>query len=154
MAETVLKTKKTKKILIIDDEEDLLNDLTFLLDGLYQLITASGSQEGLELLEKTSPDLVILDIHMPAYLAQSDEDEGIEFLKRIKTGKWSKIPVIVLTKFDLEEVREKCSNFRPEAYFKKPPVVSLLKMEIEKLIERLIEKGDVNSTVKGGDAKL
>ena len=147
MSKAVLKAKKAKKILIIDDEKEFLSDLTFLLDGPYQIITATGSREGLELLEKTYPDLVILDIHMPAYLAQSDEDEGIEFLRRLRTGRWSQIPVIVLTKFNLEEVKEKCSNFRPEAYFRKPPVVSELKMEIEKLIE----KGGVNPTLKGGE---
>ncbi len=134
MPETVIEAQRTKKILIIDDEEEFLNDLTFLLDGPYQLITAPGSQEGLRLLRKTSPDLIILDIHMPAYLAQSDEDEGIELLRKLKTGRWSKIPVIILTKFDIEEVKGKCSDFRIEAYFRKPPKVAELKERIGELL--------------------
>ena len=67
-----------EKILIIDDEKDILKLLSMSLriDG-YQTLTASSGKEGIEVFKQEKPDIVLTDIKMP-------EMTGLEVLKNIK----------------------------------------------------------------------
>jgi len=67
-----------EKILIIDDEKDILKLLSMSLrtDG-YEVITASSGEEGIELFKKKNPDIILTDIKMPGIT-------GFEVLKDIK----------------------------------------------------------------------
>ncbi len=78
-----------KKILIIEDEKDLLKLLkyNFEKEG-YKTVTASDGEAGLEAFKREKPDLVILDIMLP-------ELNGYEFLKIVRRD--SGVPVVVLT---------------------------------------------------------
>lgn len=56
----------TKKILLIDDEADILEILSYnLLRQGYEVFTASGGNEGLAVAAQTVPDLILLDVMMP-----------------------------------------------------------------------------------------
>ncbi|MFA4835292.1 MAG: response regulator [Dehalococcoidia bacterium] len=81
--------KKERRILVIDDDEEILEMLRrFLeLEG-YNVITASDGEAGLALLEEQVTDLVLLDIMMPGL-------DGFKVLDRIR--KRSNVPVIMLT---------------------------------------------------------
>lgn len=81
-----------KKILVIDDEPDVVRYLTSVLeDNGYNVISATDSVTGLEMAEQHSPDLICLDIMMP-------KKSGIAIYRSIKDkDKTSKIPVIILT---------------------------------------------------------
>ena len=81
-----------KKILIVDDEDDILEYLSTLFqDNGYKTITARDGEEGLELVKKENPDLVTLDITMP-------EKSGVRFYRDVKEdAKLQKIPVIIIT---------------------------------------------------------
>jgi len=85
-------TENKKKILVIDDEEDLLAIVRyeFETEG-FEIVTASNGTEALEILKKIEPQLIILDYVMP-------EMDGLEFYKSIldEKGK-SRYPVLVLT---------------------------------------------------------
>ena len=66
------------KILIVDDEKDILEFLTYNLKKKgYDVITANNGQEGLELAKKNCPDLILLDVMMP-------EMDGIEVCQQIR----------------------------------------------------------------------
>ncbi len=83
------------KIMIVDDEPDLLEVVKLILesDG-YQVVTAGGGQEALDKMEKELPDLVLLDIIMPKM-------DGWEVFSRIKSNpRTHEIPVIMLTAKD------------------------------------------------------
>ncbi len=83
------------KIMVVDDEPDLLEVVKLILesDG-YQVVTANSGQEALDLIEKEMPDLVLLDIIMPRM-------DGWEVFSRIKSNsKTHDIPVIMLTAKD------------------------------------------------------
>ena len=83
------------KIMVIDDEPDLLEVVKLILesDG-YQVVTAGSGQEALNRIEKDMPDLVLLDIIMPRM-------DGWEVFSRIKSNsKTEDIPVIMLTAKD------------------------------------------------------
>jgi two-component system alkaline phosphatase synthesis response regulator PhoP len=66
------------KILVIDDEEDVLNFITYNLtkDG-YQVMTAENGREGLEKAATFKPDLILLDVMMP-------DLDGIEVCRQLR----------------------------------------------------------------------
>ena len=81
-----------KKILIVDDEEDILAylDTVFRNNG-YQTCTACNGQEALEKTKAENPDLVTLDIVMP-------KKSGIRYYQEMKKDPdLKKIPIIIIT---------------------------------------------------------
>ncbi|MFH1360549.1 MAG: response regulator [Candidatus Omnitrophota bacterium] len=113
----------SKKILVIDDEPDLVDVVKARLElNHYQVISAKDGQEGLEKVKKEKPDLVILDIMMPRM-------DGYTFVLEFKKiADLKKTPIIVLTAKDqLQDI------FKVEGvteYVVKP-------FESEKLIEKV-----------------
>lgn len=79
-----------EKILIIEDEEDLVKGLRLnLRDDGYQVIWASDGEQGLELVFKEKPDLILLDIMLP-------KKDGLEICRELREKKIN-IPIIMLT---------------------------------------------------------
>ncbi|MFH1977222.1 MAG: sigma-54 dependent transcriptional regulator [Pseudomonadota bacterium] len=77
-------------ILIVDDEPSILKSLSGLLaDEGFEVMTASTGYEGLKIIDREYPDLVLLDIWMPGI-------DGIETLKQIKKGN-PYLQVIIIT---------------------------------------------------------
>jgi len=81
-----------KRILIVDDEPDIITFISAVLEEHgYASISANNGLEGLELLRKETPDLVLLDLMMP-------KKSGISMFQELrKDPKLSNIPVIVQT---------------------------------------------------------
>jgi CheY-like chemotaxis protein len=82
-----------KKILVIDDENDILKLIQTCLElmGGWQVITARSGREGLSLAQDMQPDAIILDVMMP------DED-GLTTLQKLQSNILTRnIPVILAT---------------------------------------------------------
>jgi CheY-like chemotaxis protein len=81
-----------KRILIVDDEQDIRTYLSTLLgDQGYETIQAKDGVEAMQKIQTGPPDLITLDISMP-------EKSGIRFFREIKTDdRWKHIPIIVVT---------------------------------------------------------
>ena len=81
-----------KKILVVDDETELLKAINILLKTSgYEVVTAQDGQEGLEKAKSLSPDLIVLDILMPKM-------DGYEVCRLLKFDeKYKSIPIIMLT---------------------------------------------------------
>ncbi len=93
--------KATTRILVIDDEPDVLRavGLTInLQEPTWEVLTAQRGEDGLDLIESAAPDAVLLDLQMP-------DVDGFEVLERIRL--FSDVPVIILTVRDgeLDKVR-------------------------------------------------
>lgn len=72
----------TKKILLIDDEQDILEILSYNLEKEgYEVVTASGGEEGIEKARTLVPDLILLDVMMPG----KDGIETCQELRQIKS---------------------------------------------------------------------
>lgn len=84
-----------KTVVCIEDEIDMLSLIRFTLEHHnINLITALGGQQGLDVVQRTKPDLVLLDLMMP-------EVDGWEVYQRMRQDEETKnIPVIVLTVLD------------------------------------------------------
>jgi CheY-like chemotaxis protein len=82
----------TKKILIVDDDPDILASVSALLEESgYGTDTASNGEQGLEKARASAPDLFILDLLMP-------EKSGLKLLNELRTDEnLKKIPVIILS---------------------------------------------------------
>jgi CheY-like chemotaxis protein len=83
---------ENKKILICDDDEGILDMLELILeDTPYQIIAEQNSLNVLSLVEKLSPDLVLLDLWMPIL-------SGDQVLKAIRSDPFTKdVPVIIIS---------------------------------------------------------
>ncbi len=83
---------KTEKIVVIEDETDILEVIAYNLkrEG-YDVITSTSGEDGLEKIERTKPNLVVLDLMLP-------EVDGIELCKKLKADPITQsIPVIMVT---------------------------------------------------------
>ncbi len=82
-----------KKILLVDDDLDLLEQNKILIESMgYEVITANSSKEGWEVFRKTKPDACVIDLIMEEY------DSGFVLCHRIKKDEHGKnIPVFILT---------------------------------------------------------
>ncbi len=78
-------------ILVIDDDEPMLTMAALLLEAEgYRVLTAANGQKGLEAVERTMPDLIVLDLRMPVM-------SGWEFASQFKARYGDRVPILVLT---------------------------------------------------------
>jgi len=82
---------KQKTILVVDDEPNFLVYLHRLLGDHYRVHGVTSAREGLEQVKTLSPDLILLDLKMPAM-------GGIDFLRELKRGN-SRIPSIIMSAY-------------------------------------------------------
>lgn len=123
----------SKKILIVDDEEDITKWLTLLFnESGYQTVTAANGSEGYDKAISEAPDIIILDISMPV-------ESGVKMYRNLKESeKTSKIPVIMLTGVspDFEKfISSRSQVSPPEAYFEKPVNKEALVDKIRELLK-------------------
>jgi len=126
-----------KKILIIDDEPDMVTFLcTLLEDNGYETVTAVDGEEGLLKCKTDKPDLISLDLLMP-------NKTGIKMFRELrKDDEIKNIPVIMVTGFgkddvpsmDFKEWIQKRAIRPPEAYIEKPVDKDVLLNAIKKAI--------------------
>ena len=105
-----------KKILIVDDDPDVALGLGIRLRkaGGYAVVVASDGVGAVTRAQRERPDLIILDIGLPA-------GDGFSVLERLKTlTSTALVPVIVLTAKDPEFVRDRVLEMGAEAFYQKP----------------------------------
>lgn len=83
---------QTKRILVVDDEDDVITYLTALLtDAGYEVTTARNGEEGLTSARADPPDLISLDITMP-------ERSGVGLYRKVREDeKLKSIPIVIVT---------------------------------------------------------
>ncbi len=111
-------TADRKKVLIVDDEADVLEYLSSLLeDNGYATVTAMDGREGMEKVRIEKPDLICLDITMP-------EETGVSMLRQLHDDKsTASVPVIIVSGVDprfKDFIEHRRQVNPPAAYFEKP----------------------------------
>ena len=107
-----------KKILIVDDEQDILAYFEAIFqDSGYDTVVARDGSEGLELAKSEKPDLIALDITMPG-------QSGMKTYRQYKRHPALKdIPVIIITAINdsFKSLLDELNGFStPEAFLNKP----------------------------------
>jgi len=118
----------SKKILVIDDEQDILETIKIRLEANgYEVVVAHDGDSGLDAVNITKPDLIILDIMMPRM-------DGLTFAKKLRSDEsMPNIPIIVLTckekmkdLFEIEGIKD---------YIVKPYVANELLDKVNKYLK-------------------
>ena len=120
-----------KKILVVDDEEDVRYTLKYGLEGLskdYRVVDVENGKKCLEALEKEGMfDLIILDIMMP-------EMNGWEVHRRLKDrADWRTIPLVFLTAVG-DPTSKQIIRLSGATFVGKPVDIQELQQKIKKLL--------------------
>ena len=103
-----------KKILIIEDDQKIAMALTLRLKSAgYEATTAYDALTGVDVAVKNPPDLMLLDICLPA-------GNGFAVAEKIRTLVPTPIPVIFITASKQPGFREKANELGAAGYFEKP----------------------------------
>ena len=116
-----------KKVLIVDDEEGirLLYKEELEDEGCLVELAASG-EEALELLERDTVDLVLLDIKMPGM-------DGVEVLRRVKE-RWKELPVVLCTAYP--HYKQEFGTWASDAYVVKSSDLKELKDTVKEILDK------------------
>lgn len=134
------------RILIVDDDPDILETLELALSTTYDVRTATDGQEGIVVLDgEAQIDLVILDLMMPRM-------SGAEMLGELR-ARGNRVPVILASAS--HDVRQRAEELNAADYVAKPFSLRLLREKIEAVLARgdggATGGGEGMADVKGGD---
>jgi CheY-like chemotaxis protein len=107
----VYDAEKEKKVCIIEDDDDIREIYSVeLLNEGFKVITAINGEEGINVITKNNPDIILLDLQMPV-------KDGFEVMKFLQNNEQlAKIPVVVLTNADDRDSIKKISKFETRFY--------------------------------------
>jgi CheY-like chemotaxis protein len=105
----------TQKILIVDDEMEILGRLSALLRSSgWNVITANNGQEALESVKTSRPEAIVLDMVMP-------EMDGFQVARTLKSNpEFQNIPILAATSLCGRGDRERCLAAGCDDYVAKP----------------------------------
>jgi len=114
-----------KKILIVDDEPDIVETIKFLLESEgFECLTAFDGEEALKLARESNPDLIILDVMLPKI-------NGYKVSRLLKfDAKYKNIPVLMVTARTQEEDRLIGEETGADEYITKP-------FDIDSILEKI-----------------
>jgi putative two-component system response regulator len=116
-----------EKILVVDDDPDMLRVLRWVLSPLGGFLEASCGRTALRLIKAEKPRLILLDVMMP-------EMSGLEVLRAARAINRSAIIVMITGLCDIEVAKEALDN-GARAYITKPFDERYLRAEVERLLE-------------------
>lgn len=125
----MMNSKRLRKVLLVDDEENFATLLSGLLrmDG-YEVTVAHDGAEALEKLGLSTPDVIISDVVMPRM-------DGFEMFQRVKSDqKTASIPFLFITGYQDNQMLEKARKIGAFGILQKP-------IDIEQIERRLDELG-------------
>lgn len=119
-----------KKVLVIDDEKDLVRAVDFRLrQAGYDVVVSYDGKDGIEKAKSEKPDLILLDLMLP----KMDGRKVCGLLK--KDVKYSKIPVIMFTASVNEDDVALCREMGADDYITKPFEPEVLLAKISKFLK-------------------
>jgi two-component system, OmpR family, alkaline phosphatase synthesis response regulator PhoP len=123
------KKMNEKKILIVDDEPDVLKLTSLRLEKLgFKVLTAANGKDALDTIRKEKPDLAMLDLIMPIMY-------GSEICKLVKSDENLKhIPIILFTAYSEIMTDEKAKSIGADSYIAKPFDARELFNKVEQLL--------------------
>ena len=142
--------KKEIKILLVDDEQDILEIVGFNLqqEG-YQIVTATNGREAVAVAKKEIPQLIIMDVMMP----EMDGMEACEAIRKIP--ELNNVIITFLTARNEDYSQVAGFDAGADDYITKPIKPKLLVSKVKALLRRLKENENVNSeTINVGGIEI
>jgi len=105
-------TGRDELVCIVDDNDDIrdIYSTKFRREG-FTVVTAKDGEEALSVIQKERPDVILLDIQMPVL-------DGLGVLKALKSDvDLAKIPVVILSNIDSEEIFQQVSDLGGAHYY-------------------------------------
>jgi DNA-binding response OmpR family regulator len=127
-----------KKILVVDDDDDVLETIQLILEiGGYNVEPLNKAELIFERLDVFKPDLILLDIVLGKF-------DGRVLCSQIKSHQDTKnIPILMMSGlYDVKELKE--MDFPPNDFMSKPFKMDVLLEKIEKLVVKKAIRLDVN----------
>jgi DNA-binding response OmpR family regulator len=137
---------KKGTILVIDDEKDLIELLSYNLgkEG-YDVIVAHDGQSGLDVVKKHRPDLVVLDIMMPGL-------DGLQVCQRLRADpRTGRIPIIMLTAKATETDRIVGLELGADDYVTKPFSPREVIARLKAVLRRSSQPAEDRQLIRNGD---
>ena len=117
------------RLLVVEDNMELLMLMTQLLSTKYHVRTATNGKEALDIIEKEELDIIISDVMMPIM-------DGLELTRRVKNDpNYQHLPVILLTAKTQDEDRHKALQLGADSYVTKPFKIHDLEVRINNIVE-------------------
>ena len=117
------------KLLIVEDNIELLMLLHQLLSSKYKILTATNGKEALDIIQAEELDMIITDLMMPIM-------DGIELAQQVKADpNYQHLPIILLTAKNQEDTRTKALKVGIDSFVTKPFKISDLELSIDNIIE-------------------
>lgn len=141
--------KKDIKILLVDDEQDILEIVGYnLTQEGYQITTASNGKEAVSMAKKHLPNLIIMDVMMP----EMDGMEACEIIRKIPELENVIITFLTARSEDYSQV----AGFEVGAddYITKPIKPKLLVSKVKALLRRLKESEATSDTINIGNIEI
>lgn len=102
----------SKRVLVVDDDQGILDSFEVLLGDQYDLVKAESGREALHILETDTPQLMFLDIKMPGI-------SGMDVLKKLQSDR-KRIDVVVITASSQDGIEEEARSLGVIDCLKKP----------------------------------
>ena len=137
---------KKGTILVIDDEKDLIELLSYNLgkEG-YDVIVANDGQSGLDVVKKHRPDLVVLDIMMPGL-------DGLQVCQRLRADpRTGRVPIIMLTAKATETDRIVGLEVGADDYVTKPFSPREVIARVKAVLRRSSHPAEERQLIRSGD---
>lgn len=131
-----------KRVLIVDDDDINLKVASKILKPVNKVISVPSGKMALEYLKKDTPDLILLDVHMP-------EMDGFEVMERIKTEHKEKdIPVIFLTADNDRDTEVKGFKAGALDFIAKPFIAEIMIQRVGRILELTTLKKELQEEVE------
>ncbi|MCC9608209.1 response regulator [Blastopirellula sp. JC732] len=129
MSEDTTKETDRKRILLVDDDAEIVETLRYALESRgYETIVARDGNQGLALVEREDPDLVILDMMMP-------KRSGFLVLEKLRQTRPVPIRVIMVTANEGSRHKAYAEMLGVDDYIRKPFPMDRLLESVERLLK-------------------
>ena len=117
----------TKKVLVVDDNEDIRNLISIILTGeSYDVLAVESGTHALEVYQEFKPDLILLDIMMPGISGF----DVLEKIRDIRNPKLNSVPIVMITAKSLTDDIDKAIKLGATSYIVKPFRADSLKQKV------------------------
>ncbi len=132
---------KDKNVLYVEDDIDVLKNISKLMKNYFkQFFTAKSAEIGLDIFQKESIDILLVDIELPGF-------SGIEFIKKIRQESYD-IPIIIISAYTKTDYLLESIELKLEKYIVKPFTTKKL-YEMLKNLNGYYQSKEVKELVQG-----